>query len=203
MTSRAFSVRCLQRPRKGPILPPLKMPKPETAVSSAYSSDTFPSPVSLVGEIGAGLRPTYPAGDDSAAILPSLAPKSRRVRGLPPQQQPVIAGVQDQASAGFHQALQQAGERPVVDAFRQHQPPPQVAQVVGGHTQPQPHFVRPETMTGQTRHLHRLFAFFDPLFRSDSRSLEIDPQGAVESELTWLVLFLTLRVPTSGASSAR
>jgi len=56
------------------------MPKPETAVSSAYSSDTFPSPVSLLAEIGASLRPAYSAGDDSAAILPSMAPKSRRVR---------------------------------------------------------------------------------------------------------------------------
>jgi hypothetical protein len=55
------------------------MPKPETAVSSAHSSDTFPSPVSLDAEIGAGLPPAYPAGEDSAAILPSMAPNSRRV----------------------------------------------------------------------------------------------------------------------------
>jgi hypothetical protein len=58
----------------------LKMPKPETVLCSAYSSGTFAPRVSLVAEIAAGLWPTYPAGDDNAAILPSLAPKSRRVR---------------------------------------------------------------------------------------------------------------------------
>jgi hypothetical protein len=39
--------------------------------------------------------------------------------------------------------------------------------------------------------------------RRDSRSLEIDLQGAVERKLKGLVLFLTHRVLTSGASSAR
>jgi hypothetical protein len=79
-----FSVRCLQRPRKRPVLPFLTMPKPETTSLSTDTSDTFPSPISLDTEIGAGLWPAYPAGDDSASILPSMAPESRRVRWLPP-----------------------------------------------------------------------------------------------------------------------
>jgi hypothetical protein len=37
----------------------------------------------------------------------------------------------------------------------------------------------------------------------DARPLEIDLQGSVEGELKGLALFLTRRVLTSGASSAR
>ncbi len=61
-------------------------------------------------------------------------------------QQPVVAGV-------LHQS-----------ATRLHQPPPQIPQVVGQYTQLQTHFVSPEVMATQPHHLHRLFAFFDPLF---------------------------------------
>jgi hypothetical protein len=47
----------------------------------------FPSAASLVDEICSGLRLAYPAGEGSAAILHSMAPKSRRVsprrRSLP------------------------------------------------------------------------------------------------------------------------
>ena len=57
----------------------------------------------------------------------------------------------------------QARERPVVDSLRQHQPPPQVAQVVGQHAQPESYLIGPEMMAAQPRHLHRLLAFFDPL----------------------------------------
>jgi hypothetical protein len=39
--------------------------------------------------------------------------------------------------------------------------------------------------------------------RGDPQSLEIDLQGSIEGELKGLVLFLTHRVLTSGASSAR
>jgi len=58
------------------------MPKPETASLSTDCSDTFPSPACLVAEICSGLRLTYPAGEERAAILPSMAPNSRRVRWL-------------------------------------------------------------------------------------------------------------------------
>jgi hypothetical protein len=42
------------------------------------------------------------------------------------QQQPVVAGVLDQPSAGLNQALLQAGQRPALDAPWQHQSPPRV-----------------------------------------------------------------------------
>src|ERR1019366_1130276 len=79
------------------------------------------------------------------------------------QQQPVVARVLDQTSAGFHQALLQAGQRPGGDPRRQHQPPPQISEVVGDQAQPQPHLVGAEAVAGKPRHRDRLLAFFDPL----------------------------------------
>src|SRR6516162_10584298 len=81
------------------------------------------------------------------------------------QQQPVVARVLDQPAARLHQPLLQTAQRPVVNSPRQHQPPPQVPQVVGNYAQPKPHLVRPESMATQPRHLHRLLAFLDPLLR--------------------------------------
>src|SRR5713226_759840 len=46
------------------------------------------------------------------------------------QQEPVVAGVFDQTSASFHQALLHAGQRPLTDPRRQRQPPPQIPEVV-------------------------------------------------------------------------
>ena len=76
-----------------------------------------------------------------AAGPPQQPPREVTLR----QQQPVIAGVLDQASARFHQTLLQARERPVVDSLRQH-PPPQVAQVVGQHAQPESYLMGPVMM---------------------------------------------------------
>src|ERR1019366_4417505 len=42
-------------------------------------------------------------------------------------------------------------------------PPPQVAQVVCDHAEPQPNFVGPESMAAQPRHFHRFLPLFDPL----------------------------------------
>src|SRR2546427_6133194 len=53
---------------------------------------------------------------------------------------------------------------PYTTLFRS-QPPPQVAQVVGDYTQPEPYLVRPKAVAAQAGHLHRLLAFFDPLLR--------------------------------------
>ncbi len=81
------------------------------------------------------------------------------------QQQPVVARVLDQPSAGFHQPLLQAGQRPGGDPRRQRQPPPQVPEVVvGDETQPEPHLVGAEAMAAKPRHLDRLLAFLYPLF---------------------------------------
>src|ERR1035437_5850012 len=62
------------------------------------------------------------------------------------QQQPVVARVLDQTSAGFHQALLQAGQRPSSDLRRQRQSPPQIPEVVGDQAQPQPHLIGAETV---------------------------------------------------------
>ena len=61
MAGRVFSLRCPLRPRTWPVLTFLRMPKPETASLSSNSSDTFPSPASLVAEIRSGGRLTYSA----------------------------------------------------------------------------------------------------------------------------------------------
>jgi hypothetical protein len=55
------------------------MPKPETVSVSTHASDTFPSTASFVAEIRSDRRLAYPAGEDKAAILHSMAPNSRRV----------------------------------------------------------------------------------------------------------------------------
>jgi len=48
----------------------------------------------------------------------------------PGEQQPVVARMFDEPSPGLYQALLQAGQRPVVHRRRQHQPPPQIPEVV-------------------------------------------------------------------------
>ena len=82
-----------------------KVPKPKK-MALPHSSNTLPSPVSLSTEICFGLRLAYPDGDGSATILRSIPQRELTLR----QQQPVIAGVLDQASARFHQTLLQARE---------------------------------------------------------------------------------------------
>src|ERR1035437_4853056 len=71
-----------------------------------------------------------------------------------------------QPSARLHQSLLQARQRPVANPLRKYQSPPEVAQVIGDHAQPQPHLVGPEPVTTQPCHLHRLLAFLDPLLGS-------------------------------------
>ena len=56
--------------------------QPERAAFRTDDSDTLPSPFSLVAEIGSGPRLAYLPGKGNAAILSSMAPKSRRVRWL-------------------------------------------------------------------------------------------------------------------------
>src|SRR5215469_15540207 len=68
-----------------------------------------------------------------------------------------------QPAAGLHQPLLQTGQRPVTDRHRQRQSPPEVAEVVGNQTQPQPYLVGAEAMARKPRHLDRLLAFFYPL----------------------------------------
>ena len=67
------------------------------------------------------------------------------------QQKPVVAGMLYQPSTCLHQPLLQAGQRPRFDSLRQHQPPPQVAQVVGENAEPQPNFVAPKHHASERR----------------------------------------------------
>src|ERR1019366_7619220 len=58
------------------------------------------------------------------------------------QHRPVASGVLDQPAACLHQPLLQTGQRPVLGFLRQHQPPPEVSQVVGDQAQRQPELGR-------------------------------------------------------------
>src|ERR1039457_1823399 len=73
----------------------------------------------------------YPVATASASI------RRGHAHELPPcemalcQHRPVVPRVLDQSAARLHQPLLQTGQRPVLNLLRQHQPPPEVAQVVG------------------------------------------------------------------------
>src|ERR1022692_4864330 len=167
---RAFSTAAAKsQSQKLTLLPPI----PQTLFllqsrSAPKSVSVYGSPILLV--MGA---------PRSFAACPPQPPREVTLR----QQQPVISGVLDQASACFHQPLLQARERPVLDSLRQHQPPPQVPQVVGQHAQPESYLIGPEMMAAQPRHLHRLLAFFDPLLRRASLVVETDHSPAVRPQV--------------------
>jgi len=87
-------------------------------------------------------------------------------------------GMFNQSSAGLHQALLHAGERPVADRLGQCEPPPEVAQVVGEHAQPQAHLIGAEAVAGKPCHRHRLFALLErqslpPIRETSSRDRAI------------------------------
>jgi hypothetical protein len=100
----------------------------------------------------------YPAGSGKASIRRSMLLNKRHVRWFSASN-----ASSNGMLASLHQPLLRAGQRPCSDSLRQHQPRPQVAQIVCDHAQPQPHLVRPEPVATQPRHLHRLLPLFDPL----------------------------------------
>src|SRR6202035_4576491 len=53
----------------------------------------------------------------------------------------------DDPSAGLHQPLLQAGQRPLPDPRGQRQPSPQIPEVISNQAQPQPHLVSAKAMT--------------------------------------------------------
>jgi hypothetical protein len=67
-----------------------------------------------------------------------------------------------QPSARLDEARLEAGQRPAIDAPGQHQPPPQVTEVVREHAQLQPDFVRPKAVARQPRPMRGLLALLDP-----------------------------------------
>src|SRR5215469_78550 len=81
------------------------------------------------------------------------------------QQQPVIPGVLNQTAAGLSPAVAanwSTTTSPLLNPPRQHQPPPQVPEVVSDHTQPKSPLIGPKPVAAQPRHVHRLLAFLDP-----------------------------------------
>ncbi len=79
------------------------------------------------------------------------------------QQEPVISSVLHKSPTRLDQPLLQARQGPVPDSPGEHHLSPQVADIIGNDTQPQPHLVGPEPMATEARRLHRLLAFFDLL----------------------------------------
>ena len=78
----------------------------------------------------------------------------------------------DQPTAGLHQPVLQARQRPTLDPVRQSEPSPQVAQVVGQHAELQSHFVGPKAMARKPRPVCGLLAFFNPLLGRAALVLE-------------------------------
>ena len=122
--------------------------------SKFHAHPSRPSPPFPLISLQTGLRlpRRHREGGNPSHHRPEQPPRQMAFR----QQQPVVPRVLHQPAAGLHQPLLQTGQRPVVDSLRQHQSPPQVAQVVRHHTQPQSRLVRSEPMATQPGHLHRL-----------------------------------------------
>jgi delta-aminolevulinic acid dehydratase/porphobilinogen synthase len=107
------------------------------------------------------------------------------------QQQPEVAGVFDQTATRLDEPLLQTRQRPLLDPLRQHQSPPQVGEVVGDHTQRQPHLVGPETVTTPILAYSAKFAsvFYGPFREAaesapqfgDRRSYQMDPANGREA----------------------
>ena len=97
------------------------------------------------------------------------------------QQQPVVPRMLHQTPTGLDEPLLHTGQRPAFDPPRQHQPPPQIPEVVGQHAQLQPDLVRPEPVTREPRPMRGLLAFLDPLLRRPA--LVVEPHDGAIGEL--------------------
>jgi len=82
--------------------------------------------------------------------------------------------VPNETSPGLEQPLLETRERRVPDGVGQHQPPQQVAEVIGDDAEEQPHLVGPEPMTGEPGPVSRRLAFLDPLLRRPALVVEAD-----------------------------
>ena len=113
---------------------------------------------------------------DFVGVTALLLPSSHRQRfdpsGHAPEQppcemalgqhQPVVSGVLDQptarATAAANWSATSSRSSPAAPAAARGFP-------IGDQAQPEAHFIRPEPMATQPRHLHHLLAFLDPLLR--------------------------------------
>jgi hypothetical protein len=69
-------------PRKAQLSPCRNNPKPGNPVFPAHSTNTSPTLNSWPPDFAASTVSVYPVGTGKAAILPTVAPKSRLVRWL-------------------------------------------------------------------------------------------------------------------------
>ena len=89
------------------------------------------------------ISPSEPAAPRSAGASLRTAVGS----GDPSPAGAIVSSVLDQTPAGLDQSLLQARQRPRVDPLRQHQPAPQVPEVIGQDAQLQSDLVRSESVT--------------------------------------------------------
>jgi len=101
---------CLLFPRSNGFLGKA-LPTAEDAVFTIDSGDASPCFPGAVIEICSALHSLYTAGDGSIVIFRSMPANSLVRQVTLRQQQPVVTCMLDQASAGLHQPLLQAGER--------------------------------------------------------------------------------------------
>jgi hypothetical protein len=78
----AFSPLEPSSPRKAQLSPCPKNPKPGNLFFSAHSINTSPTLTSWPPDFAAPIACLYPVGTGKAAIIPTIAPKSRLVRWL-------------------------------------------------------------------------------------------------------------------------
>jgi len=123
-------------PTEGASLTTCENDRHDPASLPTDSCDTFPPRASLVIEIFCGVRRTLPRCQGQKGDPPHHASKQSPRQVTLGQEEPVVAGLLDQTSAGLYQPLLQAGERPVLDPLGQHQPSPQVPQIVRDRAQP-------------------------------------------------------------------
>ncbi len=86
---------------------------------------------------------SFPSAHAPSSLL-AASPKQASGQVALRQQQPVVAGVLDQPPTRLDEALLETGQRPTINALGEHQPPPEVPEVVGQHAQLQPGLIRPE-----------------------------------------------------------
>src|SRR5258708_36313711 len=144
----------------------------ELPVPRQFSDTTPPLSPFFARRLRRTHRARRPRGTGSAQIRRSILPNSCRVRWLSANRNPQYrAGLTMRPSVLTRRCCTPLTD-PTVDALRQHQPPPEVAQVVRRYAQSQPHFVGPKSATRQPCPMCRLFALFDPLFVGSPPAVE-------------------------------
>ena len=129
------------RPHRAQLAPYRKNPKPGNPSFSAHSINTSPTLTSWSPDFAGVIALLLPGRHCQRINPPYHAPEQPPREMTLGQHQPVVPPVFHQPAAGLHQALLQAAQRPVVNPPRQHQPPPEIPQVVGNYAQPKPHLV--------------------------------------------------------------